>query len=168
MAEFAEVTSLQALMDWKASLCTFTSEAKEALSSLAMEIQHTLAWVEDQLKYWKSMVAKCEEEVFQAKLELSRRRMMRIGDRPPDTTEQERALRRARERLEHAQEKEENCRHWLRQLPQDINDYQGPARLLEGMLEADMPRADALLESKIASLEAYLQITGSGLTGGGP
>ena len=87
MAESAEVASLQALIDWKASLCTFTSEAKEALSSLSMEIQHALAWLEEQLKYWRSMVRQCEEEVFQAKLELSRRRMMRIGDRPPDTTE---------------------------------------------------------------------------------
>lgn len=162
MAASAEVTSLQALIDWKGSLCTFTSEAKEALSSLAMEIQHTLAWLEEQLKNWKSMVRQCEEEVFEAKQELSRRKMMRIGDRPPDTTEQERALRRARERLEHAQEKAENCRHWLRQLPDDISDYEGPARQLGAMLEAEMPKADALLESKIASLEAYLHITGGG------
>ncbi|MBM4068841.1 MAG: hypothetical protein FJ271_07830 [Planctomycetes bacterium] len=162
MAGSAEVASLQALIDWKASLCTFTAEAKEALSSLAMEVQHTLAWLEEQLKYWTSMVRKCEEEVFQAKLELSRRKMMRIGDRPPDTTEQERALRRARERLEHAEEKVEYCRHWLRQLPEDISDYEGPARQLGAILEADMPKADALLGSKIASLEAYLQVAGGG------
>ncbi len=160
MGQSAEVSSLQALIDWKASLCTFRSEAREALSSASMEIQHTLAWLEEQLKYWTSMVRHCEDEVFQAKNELARKKMMRIGDRPPDTTDQERALRRAQERLAHAQEKEENSRHWLRQLPNDIIDYEGPARQLGGMLDADLPKADALLENKIASLEAYLHIGG--------
>lgn len=162
MAQSAEVASLQALIDWKASLCTFTAEAQEALSAEFMEVQRILVWLEEQLKYWTGMVRQCEEEVIQAKIELARWRLMRIGGRPPDTTEQERALRRAQERLAEAEEKQENTRHWLRQLPDDVNDFEGPVRLLATLLDADMPKADVLLESKIASLEAYLQITGGG------
>jgi hypothetical protein len=158
MSESARVTSLDALVDLKAAFCVFTAEAKEALSSLAMEIQHTLGWLEEQLKYWTAAVRKCEDAVFQAKNELARRKMMRISDRPPDTTEQEEALQLARERLAYAEDKVEKVRHWLRALPEAINDYQGPSRQLVGILEADMPKVDALLERKIIALEEYVQM----------
>ena len=90
--------------------------------------------------------------------------MMRIGDRAPDTTEQEKALQLAQARLAHAEDKVENCRRWLRLLPEAIIDYEGPARQLSGILEADMPKADSLLENKIRALEEYVQLVGTGST----
>jgi hypothetical protein len=162
MSTSARVFSVDALVDLKATLCTFTAEAREALSAVEMEIRRNQVWLDGQLAHWRDMVRRCEDEVFQAKQELTRRRMMRIGDRPPDTTEQEEALQLAQARLAHAEEKVETTRRWLRVLPQAIIEYEGPARQLAGLLEADMPKADALLESKIAALEAYLQILGSG------
>jgi hypothetical protein len=157
----ARVFSLDALVDLKATLCTFTSEAREALSAVEMEIRRNQVWLDGQLAHWRDMVRRCEDEVFQARQELTRRRMMRIGDRPPDTTEQEEALQLAQARLAHAEDKVETTRRWLRVLPQAIIEYEGPARQLSGMLEADMPKADALLESKIVALEAYVQLPGS-------
>jgi hypothetical protein len=159
MSEAARVTSLDALVDLKAAFCVFTAEAKEALSSLAMEIQHTLGWLDEQMKFWTAAIRKCEDAVFQAKNDLARRKMMRISDRPPDCTEQEEALQIARERLAFAEDKVEKLRHWLRALPDAINDYEGPARQLGGLLEADMPKVDALLESKIRALDEYVQMT---------
>ncbi len=160
MSQSARVTSLSALVDLKAAFCVFTAEAGEALSSLSMEIQQTLNWLEEQQKYWAASLRRCEDAVFQAKNDLARRKMMRISDRPPDCTEQEEALQIAREKLAHAQEQLEKTRRWLRELPEAINDYEGPARQLGGLLEADMPKVDALLESKITSLDEYLQIRG--------
>jgi chromosome segregation ATPase len=157
MSQFANVTSITSLAELKASFATFTSEACEALSSLEMEIRRSLDWLQEQLKYWQATVRKCEDEVFQAKQELARRKMMRISDRPLDTTEQEKALRKARARLEHAEEKVKATRQWLRKLPEEIINFEGPARQLAGMLDADMPKIDALLERKITALEAYVQ-----------
>jgi len=158
MSESARVTALDALVDLKAAFCVFTSEAKEALSSLSMEIQQTLGWLDEQMKFWTAAVRKCEDAVFQAKNELARRKMMRISDRPPDCTEQEEALQIARERLAFAEDKLEKVRHWLRALPDAIIDYEGPTRQLGGMLEADMPKVDALLENKIRALDEYVQM----------
>jgi hypothetical protein len=162
MGPFARVESLESLIELKAALCVFTAEAKEALSSVEMEIQRSVAWLDEQLKQWQAEVRRGEDAVFQAKNELVRRKMMRIGDRPPDCSEQEEALERARVRLEHAEEQVEKTRRWQRELPEAVITYEGPARQLGGVLEADMPRADAFLENKIASLEAYVQLTGSG------
>jgi hypothetical protein len=84
--------------------------------------------------------------------------MMKMGDRPPDCSEQEEALARARQRLAYAEEKLERVRRWQRQFPQALVDYEGPANQLVGMIEGDLPKADALLAQKIAALEAYTQI----------
>jgi hypothetical protein len=154
----ARVRSVDALVDLKAAFCTFTAEAKEALSSLELEIRHFEDWLACQLTFWKHAVKQCEEDVFLAKQELSQRKMMRFHDREPDTTEQEKALRLAKERLEYAEEKVEKTKRWLQQYPDAIIEYKGPTNQLTTILEADLPKADALLQSKIAALEAYMQI----------
>jgi chromosome segregation ATPase len=154
----AHVRSIEALADFKAALCTFAAGAKEAISAAAMEIRRAQNWLDEQHEHWLATVRKCEEDVFQAKQELSRRRMMRIGDRPPDCTEQEEAFELARARLEFAEEKLEQTRTWLRKLPEALIDYDGPVNQLVGMVEGDLPKADALLQQKIAALEAYVQV----------
>src|SRR2546426_9779131 len=136
----ANVTALQALVELKLALCNFAAQAKEALSSLAMEIRRALDWLDDQHKHWQAAVKEAEDEVFQAKQELARKKMMRIGDRPPDATEQEQALKKAQFRSQHAEEKLEATRRWLRQLPEAILDYEAPTRQFQAILEADFPK----------------------------
>jgi len=168
----ARVRSIESLADLKAALCAFAAEAKEGLSSVSMELRRAENWLADQSKYWGAAVRKCEDNVFSAKQELSRRRMMRIGERSPDTSEQEEALERARQRLAYAEEKLEATRAWQRQLPQAIIDYDGPANQLLGIIDAELPKADALLAQKIAALEEYVRIAaeaaGSAARGGQP
>src|SRR6266702_3390991 len=91
-------------------------------------------------------------------VELERKKMMKIGDRKPDTTDQEKALRRAQAWLEHAEEKLAHTRHWQRAFPDAMLDYQGPARQLQFMLEAQVPQMSAYLHQKIEALEKYQQL----------
>ena len=158
----ARVRSVDALVDLKAAFCTFTAEAKEALSSLDLEIRQFEDWLGCQLTFWKHAVKQCEEDVFLAKQELAQRKMMRFHDREPDTTEQEKTLRLAKERLEFAEEKVEITKRWQRLYPEAMIEYRGPSNQLMSILEADLPKADAILQSKIAALEAYVQIAATG------
>lgn len=153
----ARVSSLDALVALRTALVLFKDKASQAMSSIDLEIRNTLNWLDDQIKHWQAAIRFYEEEVFQAKNELTRRKMMRIGDRPPDTTEQEQALKRAEAHLEFAREKLESTRTWVLQLPEEITEYRGPAGQMLATLEIDFPRMDALLERKLASLEAYVQ-----------
>jgi hypothetical protein len=157
----ARVRSVEALVDFKAALCTYVAAAKEALSALTIDIRRFEDWLQDQLKFWSKAVKECEEEVFLAKQELARRKMMRYGDRKPDTTDQEKALALAKARLAFAEEKLEVTRRWLRQFPEAVFEYEGPSGQLTAWLEADGPKSAAILENKIAALEAYLQIGGA-------
>ena len=156
MSESANVRSIAALTDFRAALTTFGDEAKDALAAIETEIRRCADWLHDQLIYWKAEVRRSEDELHQAKQELARRRLMKVGDRPLDCTEQEKAVRRAQARLEHAEEQEEKTRTWIRDLPRVITDYEGRARQLQSLVEGELPRACALLERKAEALEAYV------------
>jgi hypothetical protein len=159
MSEAAHVTSIAALADLRAALLTFKDEARDILAAIEMEIRRTFDWLEEQRLHWKQEVRRGEDDVFQAKLELARRRMMRVGDRPVDTTEQEKTLRLAQARLEHAEEQQQRTRAWLRDLPTEVAEYQGRANQLQGWAEGGLDRTCALLERKIQDLEAYMALS---------
>src|SRR5262249_51921973 len=105
MSEFARVTSIEELKDFRSDLCTFGERAKEALSSLQMQIQGRPDGLDDRGRSWQGGVRYWEEAVTQARAELARRKMIRIGDRAPDCTEQEDILRAALRRLDEAEDK---------------------------------------------------------------
>lgn len=78
----AQVHALQRLADFKVAVQLFADKAKDAMSSNAMEIRRSSDWLESRLLMWKAEIRRAEDDVFQAKKELSFRRMMRVGDRP--------------------------------------------------------------------------------------
>jgi DNA repair exonuclease SbcCD ATPase subunit len=158
-SEFAHVASLDALRDFRADLCTFGQRAQDGLSSVQMEVQRMLDWLGEQEKSWQREVRRWEEAVNQARAELARRKMIRIGDRAPDCTEQEDILRAALHRLDEAEDKLRKTRRWLPAFRRAVDEYQGPARQLSGFLEGEQPRALALLQQKIDALEAYARLT---------
>jgi len=161
----AQVHAVSRLADFKAALQSFADKAKDAMSGNQMQIRRSLDWLEAQLAHWKAEIRRAEEAVFQAKQELARRKMMKIGDRPPDTTSQEKELRKAQARLAYAQEKHDNTRSWLRRFPDEVEDYNGLARPFQDTLELDLVKMIAFIEQKIAALEAYQQINPTGGAG---
>ena len=154
----AWVDSVKTIVDFRDALCVFRDLAKDALSTNDMEITRTVDWVSSQVDFWKKAIRKAEDDVFQAKQDLARKKMMRIGDRKQDTTDEEKILARALARLEYAQEKLKHSKHWERVLPEEVREYEGPARQLKSMMEHDVPKMIAILEQKIAALEAYLHL----------
>ena len=73
-----------------------------------------------------------------------------------ESTDQEIALNKALYRLREAEAKVEKTRQWHSLLPRALAEYEGPARQLLGMLDADSVRGLAILDQKIDSLDAYL------------
>ncbi len=154
MSQSAQVLSLDPLRDFHAGLSAFTLQASSALCAAELEIQRTLDWLHGQVGFWQRTARDCQEEVNRARAELAHRRSWGEG-RGPGTTEPEIALRKAKQRLEHAEEKIATTRRWIRQLPEAIKQYEGVARLLGNFVESDLKQAIALLEKKLAALEAY-------------
>jgi DNA repair exonuclease SbcCD ATPase subunit len=159
MSQGAQVRSVDAIRDFLAALQQFREDGQEALCSADMEIRRMQDWLREQLKSWSKEVRDCEEELIQAKNELSRRQTIYVGDKPPDCTEQKKRVQFCRARLEHAEEKVATTRRWIPEMDRLNDEYYGPARQLAGFLDSNMLTAFAVLERKIAALEAYLALT---------
>ena len=156
MADSADVRSIDALREWHATLTAYGENLAEALAGVEMEIRRGFDWLHDQLALWQRAVRQCEQEVVQAKAELAARKFPDWSGREPDTTVQEKALREAKARLEHAEDQVQKVRSWIARLPKAVDEvYSGPARRLGNFLEVELPRGLAVLDRRIAALESY-------------
>ncbi len=152
----ADVRSIDAVRGWHAALTDFGDSLDEALAGVDLEIRRAHDWLQEQLGLWQHAVRECEEEVTRAKAELSARKYTGWDDREPDTTVQERNLRRARAKLEHAEGQVEKCRAWIGRLPKLVDEvYYGPAHRLRNFLEIDLAKGLAVLSRRIDALESY-------------
>jgi DNA repair exonuclease SbcCD ATPase subunit len=158
MAQTARVTSIQSVADFREALLEFGASAQDALGAVDMQIRRAVDWLADQTKFWQVQIRKCQEDVLRARMELEQRKMENRDGRGRGSSEQEKNLRRALEKLKYAEERLANCKRWVPMLHHAIHEYQGPARLLSGALETDLKHAVALLEQKITALEAYLAL----------
>jgi hypothetical protein len=158
----AQVHTIQQLADFRGALLAFAHQGKAALGGVALELTRVQGWLENQLQHWQVEIRRAEEEVLQAKSELARRRWMAAGgERSVDTTEQEKALRRAQQWLEWAEGKKQKTRAWIRDFPQAQQDYEGRATPLLDALDHDVVRMATLLERLLGNLEAYTQMGGA-------
>lgn len=157
MTQSASVRSIDAIRDWKEALCVFKADAAEALCANDMEIRRFYDWLDEQTRYWQNEVRRREDLVVQARNDLVRKKMMVTpAGREPDTTEEQKALRKAQMLLQHAEAKVQQARKLAPVIHRAVEEYQAPARRLGGILDGELPRGLALLDAKLAALNAYL------------
>ncbi|HLJ95349.1 MAG TPA: hypothetical protein VKU02_19380 [Gemmataceae bacterium] len=166
MGPSARVTSIEALKEFRGSLSRFGHDAKEAVCATELEIQRILDWIEAQLKHWQREVRDRQEDVARAKAELIQRQYSKSSGYGSGTTDQEIALQKAIRRLQEAEAKVEKTRQWQHLLPRAVAEYEGPARQLMGMLDADLPRGIAILDQKIDALDAYMHTAAEPISSG--
>jgi hypothetical protein len=159
MSASANLQSLLALQDFRGKLAEFRLDAIEALASVDNALHGVHEWLIAQQKHWQYQAQKRGEEVIRARRELEERKNA-PGKR--GYSDQELAYRKAKQRLQEAEEKSDRCKAWQRLLPQHENEYQGPARQLAGFLDTDLAKAIALLAAKIELLEQYAAMQADG------
>jgi chromosome segregation ATPase len=154
MTQAARVTSVEALERLHEALAKFGQEGQEALATAEGEARRGLEAVQDRLAFWQREVNRRQEEVNRARADLAHRRSLH-DDRRTGAVEQEIALARAQQRLREAEEKVVVCRRWMIHLPDAVEEFEGPARQLAGLLDADLKVSLAKLQDKIDTLHAY-------------
>jgi hypothetical protein len=156
MADAADVRSIDAVREWHAALAEYGDGLAEALAGVELEIRRAYDWLEEQQGRWQRAIRDCEEDVTRAKAELAQRKFPTWDGREPDCTVQEKALRLAKARLEHAEDQVAKCRQWSARLPKLIDEvYVGPSRRLANFIEAELPKGLADLGRRVAALESY-------------
>ena len=69
----AQVTSLDALLRFKASMCQFDEQVRGALASAESDVRRTLWWLQNELpSQWQREIRKRQKELAMAKSELVR------------------------------------------------------------------------------------------------
>ncbi len=160
MTNGANVRSIESLREFRAALHTFVQEAREAMCSYDLEIRRALDWLtKDQPQRWKMETRKCEDAVVQARLELERRRGMKLpGGETPSCMEEKKAVERARQRRQYAADKVEAVRKWGYAVEHEVDEYSGRANQLQDVIDAELPRAIGMLDRALTALEAYTAI----------
>lgn len=159
MSPGADVRSIDSLREWLAAAQLYAHDAGEALGGIHMEIRRAFDWIAEQGHLWERAARTGEQEVVQAKAELAARKFPNWDGKMPDTTVQERNLRRAEARLDHARDQVVKCKAWAGRLPKIVEEsYSGRGRRLQNFLEADLPRTLAQLARRVESLEQYADL----------
>ena len=160
MSPTANVRAIHTLEELKGALGRFGGEARGALQAAEQEIRRTLDWLQERHNYWRSEVRRRREEVRQAEADLDSCLASGYDDEDgryhaPNCSAEEHALHQAQVRLREAEEELQNVRRWMKVVGEAVDTYRVQAQRLSRLIAADLPKANAFLERKIAELERY-------------
>ncbi len=158
MPENANVASIRSLRDFAAALAVFNEHVQNALASASMEVQRAQLWLDEQMRFWEQQRRDRDDEVSQTRIALEKKKMFKLGDRPPDCTEEEEVFDLAKRRLEEAYDKIADCKRWRVNYARAVEEFEVPVRRLQGFIEADLERGKALLGRMSEALEAYADL----------
>jgi hypothetical protein len=160
MGQAARVKSIDALQAMSATLSNFHDDARSALDDLEMELRRALQWInQDCPGYWKQEMRLARDALTEATLQLENAKMFRrITDEHKSFIEEKKAVDRAKRRLHIAEEKVAAIPHWATMIERAVNEFRGSRSQFANWLDADYPRAVAMLSRMINDLEAYVRL----------
>src|SRR6266851_3368471 len=108
----ARVHSLQALKDVKFAVAEFAESVGRTLTSVDADINRITQWLsQDRPAHWKTQVRLREEQVAKVQADIMRKRIIAAPE-PVSIVEEQKALEKAKRRLDAAQRKLANVRRW--------------------------------------------------------
>jgi hypothetical protein len=153
MAQQAQVTSVEAIESFRASLIVYLSKARPTLEEVSSEVLHTRLWLqEDQRLFWENEVRVRSRKLERAKAELFGARLSQLQE---VSAAQQMAVHRAQHAVRDAEAKLALLKKWDRELENRTEPLLKQVDLLHGFLTSDMARAVAYLAQAVKSLDAY-------------
>ncbi|MEZ6058822.1 MAG: hypothetical protein R3C19_00505 [Planctomycetaceae bacterium] len=156
MSQSAHVRSLDSVRQFTAAVAMFQEEARLCVSSLEMQLQRILGWLErDRPAFWKREIEVCYRNISEARVRLHQCQMRRHGDFKPTCYEEKKDLERVKKEMEFAQKQIPVVKHWNMAALHEANEYRGRSSQMTQLIERDLPRLLGLLHHAIDRLEAY-------------
>jgi hypothetical protein len=156
MPEKANVTSVEAIDDFRTQLILYVSKARPALEEVTSEVLRMRLWLEnDQRAVLEALVRRRRKEFDQAQATLSSARMAVIKH---DTTAEQMMAVRARRALEEAETKLKRLKYWDREFATVVEPLAKQLEKLHTVLSNDMNRATAHLARVVQMLSAYADV----------
>lgn len=158
MGTSARVTSVEAVQRFRQALVFFTDEISGALFSLRSEILRTQEWIEHECPhYWRDQTRVAFDAIASARSNLETAQMRgKVAGHHPSCYDEQVALRKAKQRLQYAQDQIEVARRWGNKFRHEAEEYKGCLGKLQHLLDNDLILLQTKLDGMIGSLEAYL------------
>ncbi len=167
MAVQAQVTSVEALESFRASLILYLGKARPALEAVQAEVLRTRFWLEhEQRIHWEHQVRRRTRELEEAQQALFSARLSNLRDA---TEAEQTAVHKAKRSLEQAETRLKILKRWSREYDSRIGPPAKQLDHLRDLLTTDLPRAIVFLAQAVNTLDAYTGIApAAGASGGAP
>lgn len=160
MAGSANVSSTDAIQQFRSAVIAFQDEARTCLTALDHQLRQIMLWLEqDRPNFWKREIETCMREMTSARVRLHQCRMRRMGDFRPSCIEEVKDLEKAKQQLELAQKQLPLIRRWHAEASHEANEFRGRASQVTQAVERDLPSLLALLAFSLQKLEEYAAVT---------
>jgi hypothetical protein len=160
MSPGAKVRSIDAVEAMASSVTVFGDETSAALADLELEIRRAVEWIRhDRKLYWEKEVREGWDRVASARTELERCQVLhKVADHRPSCIEEKKALQRAKQRLDVAQQKVKLVRQWAHAVEKEVNECRAAVGQLAQWLQGELPKAVTTLHRMTAALEHYVRM----------
>jgi cell division septum initiation protein DivIVA len=165
MAERAQVTSVEAVESFRASLIVFLKNARAVLEEASDEVLRLRSWVQDdRRRHWEHETRVRERKLEEAQAELFRARLSQFQE---SAALQLMTAQRAERAVREAEAKLAVVKKWDRELENRTDPLLKQVNQLHGFLTADMARALAYLDQVLGTLAAYASVAPPALAASG-
>jgi hypothetical protein len=155
----ANVTSIAAVREFRAALVQFADEAASALGSMSAQIHRALDWVEhEQPPYWQQQIKLAFDEVAETRMRLDTCLLRTVAGQRPSCIEEKQDHRKAKQRLEYCQQMVPRVKAWAVKFRHEADEYRGRMGNLTHMVDVELPRMIALIDSTVVALEKYAEV----------
>lgn len=161
MADRAQVTSVEAIESFRASLILYLSKARPTVEEVSNEVLRIRAWLQnDRRRYWEHELRVRGRQLEEAQQELFSAMLSQLQS---VKAEQQRAVHEAKHALDEADAKLAVLKKWDRELENRCEPLLKMVDQLHGFLTSDLAKAVAHLAQSVKALDAY---TGVAMPGG--
>src|SRR4051812_17328822 len=149
----AQVTSVEALEEFRASLIVYLSKARPTLEEVSSDVLRTRLWLEnEQRTHWEHEVKRRHKALEQAQSELFSARLSNLRK---ETAAEVMAVHRCRRQLDDAQSKLLALKRRLREFDAVSQPLIKQMEKLHTVLANDMTKAVAFLGQAVETLDTY-------------
>lgn len=159
MAQQAQVTSIEAINEFRSQLINYLEKAQGAVEDAAEQIVRTRVWLQsDQRSYWEAEIRRRTKALEMAQQELFSARASELVE---GAALKQMAVNRARQRLEEAQDRLKRLKNWSRRYDNEVGLPGRSVDRLRTYFSNDMRKAVAHLAQIITTLETYAERSSS-------
>ena len=152
----AQVTSVEVLEEFRASLIIYVSKARPVLDEVSADVVRMRMWLQDEQRtHWENELRRCTRVLQEAQQALFSARLSSFRE---ETSAELMAVHRARRAADAAEDKLRVLKKWNRDFDNHVEPLVKQMEKLQTVLAHDMVQAIAYLTQAISTLHAYAQI----------